>query len=121
MRGEPELSGVWGGGEQGCAGSAPRAVTRGARGAQRPGVGFRQRLRGQGTALEKGSASPFIREETGLKRVQDLPQTTSKGAGIQIQIVFDSKFQTVLHILVPETKNWIVLVYLCFIDSSTVL
>lgn len=48
-----------------------------------------------GTALGKGSASPFIREETGLKRVQDLPQTTSKGAGIQIQIVFDSKSQTV--------------------------
>lgn len=74
-----------------------------------------------GTALGKGSASPFIREETGLKQVQDLPQTTSKGAGIQIQIVFDSKSQTVLHILVPETKNWVVPVYLCFTDSSTVL
>ena len=47
-------------------------------------------------------------------------QPTTEGARIQTQILFDSKSQTILNIvLLPKTKNWILVISL-LPDTSTV-
>ena len=120
-RGEPGLPWVWGGDKPGSAASAPPAVTRGAQCAPRPRVGLRQRLRGQGRAVQpwrKGLSSPFREEETGLAGLRDLPQPAREGAGIQSQILFDSKSQTTLNLVLPKTKNWVLFIPLCFMTPA---